>query len=74
MIDSVNVVGTVALTDACFRRNIPCTVYATGCIYEVRKRGFVNVSMTQIILLAVARDSPRRMSRISVVVSTATQR
>ena len=33
----VNVVGTVALVDACWQRNIPCTVYATGCIYEVWK-------------------------------------
>ena len=70
----MNVVGTVALTDACFRRNIPCTVYATGCIYEVGKRGFVKASMMQIILLGVARASLRRMSQISVVVSTATQR
>lgn len=70
----MNVVGTVALTDACFRRNIPCTVYATGCIYEVGKRGFVKVSMMQIILLGVARASLRRMNQISVVVSTATQR
>lgn len=30
----VNVVGTVALADACFRRKIPITVFATGCIYE----------------------------------------
>lgn len=70
----MNVVGTVALSDACFRRNIPCTVYATGCIYEVRKRCSVKVSMMQTILLGVVRASPRRMSRISVVVSTATQR
>ena len=35
LITRVNVVGTVALTDACFRRNIPITVFATGCIYEV---------------------------------------
>ena len=33
---SVNVVGTVALADACWKRNIPLTVFATGCIYEVR--------------------------------------
>mgnify|MGYP004668262973 FL=1 len=33
--DSVNVVGTVALADACWKRNIPLTVFATGCIYEV---------------------------------------
>ena len=31
----VNVVGTVALADACWKRKIPCTTYATGCIYEV---------------------------------------
>ena len=30
----VNVVGTVALADACWKRKIPCTIYATGCIYE----------------------------------------
>lgn len=31
-----NVIGTVNLADAAFLRNIHVTVYATGCIYEVR--------------------------------------
>jgi dTDP-4-dehydrorhamnose reductase len=29
-----NVLGTITLADLCFLRNIHCTVYATGCIYE----------------------------------------
>ena len=30
-----NVTGTLNLTDACFQLGIHCTVFATGCIYQV---------------------------------------
>lgn len=30
----MNVLGTVGLADACWRRGIHMTNYATGCIYE----------------------------------------
>ncbi|PKS09913.1 hypothetical protein jhhlp_004536 [Lomentospora prolificans] len=29
-----NVIGTLNLADACFLKNIHCTVFATGCIYQ----------------------------------------
>ena len=70
----VNVVGTVALTDACFRRNIPCTVYATGCIYEVSISWHHSHSTTLSILWAAAKASPRKTSPTSPAVSTVTPR
>lgn len=29
-----NVIGVLSLADQCFRSNIHCTVFATGCIYQ----------------------------------------
>lgn len=29
-----NVIGTLNLADCCFLKNIHCTVFATGCIYQ----------------------------------------
>lgn len=29
-----NVVGTLNLADACSLRGLPCTIFATGCIYQ----------------------------------------
>jgi dTDP-4-dehydrorhamnose reductase len=29
-----NVIGTLNLADLCYERNVHCTVYATGCIFE----------------------------------------
>ena len=62
----------MALTDACFRRNIPCTVYATGCIYEVFISSHHSHSTTLSILWAAAKASLKKTSPTFLAASTVT--